>query len=749
MIRYHRDSLLWFIILLSLPVALLPAGNIIGDLNGDNQVNLPDLSVFSSQWLTSQDISLADLILWYPLDAESGSVVTDASGLGQNGVLTGGSWQPGNGKIGGALELDGVNDYIGFDYLLNPWYSKFSVFAWIKGGGANEVIITQLDAVGGGTGREWLQIDPSYGRLMTRLNNNGTPLTSTVVVTDGQWHHVGFSWDGARRRLYVDGVEVAADSSNIGNLQYCIGAMQIGIGKSLGDYSCFSGLIDDVRIYSRALSAEEIGMLAGPQLSDPSNADLDGINGVTLNDFYILSRNWRIGPKGEYRCIWADTWNASILNASQCQELITTCRSNNINAVIVEVRKVGDAYYHSNLEPRATNISGGSSFDPLGYLLQIAHDTSGGQKYIEVHAWFVAQRIAKSGTLNSGHVLSRHPEYTMLDKDSNPYDGTNLWLDPGHPGAVDHNVAVMLDCLSQYDIDGVNLDYIRYPGNTWGYNAESIRRFNQYYGKSGTPATGDPDFCDWRRECVTQQVKKIYVKSLKLKPSVVVTVDSTAWGSGYTNYYSSSPYAGVFQDWIGWLQLGIIDYNALMGYKVEALHPGQFAGWCNLSLANDYKRGSIISTGAYLQTDIQDGLDQLLYARSQGAAGLNIYDWGSEVNGSVSGETRSEFYSQLKAQVYPQWVDPPVHAWKAHPTTSIVEGNVTAAGSPLDHAWVAIDGLPDSAVVTDGSGWYAIMDVPPGNWSLRFMMSGYPDKIVPLTVTNAGQILSRNVDLGS
>ncbi len=453
---------------------------------------------------------------------------------------------------------------------------------------------------------------------------------------------------------------------------------------------------------------------------------------------------YRVGDTGprEYRVIWVDSWNAGILNASQVDDLVATCRANNINTIMPEIRKIGDAYYDSSIEPRATNISGGPSFDPLGYLLQVAHDTSGGKKRIEIHGWFVAQRIWTGGTLPPDHVLSQHPEYIMSDVDGNTsYNGKN-YLDPGHPDAVDHNVAVILDCMSKYNLDGVNLDYIRYPGSTWGYNPVSVARFNAVYGRSGQPDPDDPDWSDWRRECVSLEVRKIYVKMARIDPLVVLTTDTVQWGSSYDDFEASSAYAGVFQDWVGWLEDGIIDYNALMNY---ATSDSRFQGWTDLSLAHDGKRGSIIGIGAYLQTRVQDGMDQLLYARNAGAAGLNIYDWGSEVNSTS--ESRTDFYNALHAQVYPEWADPPDPVWKHHPTLGIFEGTVLAEGEPVDHAVVSLDGVPGQRTVSDGSGWYGLIDVPPGVYTLRFSRAPWPDRTARAVIGAGGEIVTIGVDL--
>ena len=472
--------------------------------------------------------------------------------------------------------------------------------------------------------------------------------------------------------------------------------------------------------------------------------DNNGGSGAYIADAVIL-RPASGEAAREYRVIWIDTWNTGILNATQCQDLINTCRANNINTIMPEVRKIGDAYYDSDLEPRATNISGGSTFDPLGYLIGLAHDTSGGKKRIEVHAWFVMQRISTSTTLPAGHVLLQHPEYVMYDSNGNEFANTTRYLDPGHPGAVDHNIAVILDCMSKYDIDGVNLDYIRYPeySGSWGYNPVSVARFNAYYGKSGQPATNDPDWAAWRRECVTLHVRKLYVKMAKMRPSVILTADTVNWGSNYTNatWPSSDAYARVYQDWVGWLEDGILDYNALMNYSTSM---SRFRGWTNLSLAHDHKRGSIIGIGAYLQSDIQNSMDQLLWARGQGPDGLNIYDWGSEVNNAP--QTRSQFYSALRTQVYPTWADPPPATWKTNPTAGIIEGTVTAGGSVVDHAAVSIDGLAGFATVSDGSGWYGLIDVPPGTYTLRYAKSPYTTRTRTVGVT-AGGILTQDVDL--
>ncbi|MHC4752616.1 MAG: LamG domain-containing protein, partial [Planctomycetota bacterium] len=162
----------------------------------------------------------------------------------------------------GALEFDGSYDLVSTGFVLNPAEGPFSVFVWIKGGEPGQVIISQAD--GTGQGSAWLCMEPSDGKLITMLMNPPfNSLESESIITDDQWHHIGLVYDidVLRRHLYVDGTEVAKDDTNVVGIP-SDGGLYFGIGKDLDATSCFSGLIDDVRIYNMALSAKEIEELA-------------------------------------------------------------------------------------------------------------------------------------------------------------------------------------------------------------------------------------------------------------------------------------------------------------------------------------------------------------------------------------------------------------------------------------------------------------------------------------------------------
>ena len=232
---------------------------------GDGKVDANDLEVLMRYW--QQEILPPELTAYWKLDESSGMMAADSIGV-NNGTLVGDPvWQPTDGKKDGALAFDGIDDYVSVDFVLNPLDGAFSVFAWIKGGAPRNVLISQVNDIGG-SGETWLGTEPVSGKLMTGLVPPPVgrfitqPLKSESVITDGQWHHIGFVWDGAYRSLYVDGVEVAKDATAQNPLKSATGGLYIGAGKTLDATSVFSGLIDDVRIYNVALSAEKIAALA-------------------------------------------------------------------------------------------------------------------------------------------------------------------------------------------------------------------------------------------------------------------------------------------------------------------------------------------------------------------------------------------------------------------------------------------------------------------------------------------------------
>jgi len=233
--------------------------------SGDGIVDIQDLVLLSEHLF--EEIYPVELLAYWKLDEAEGTIAYNSVGNNDGFLFGDPIWQPTEGKRGGSLELDGIDDHFISDFILSPIDGPFSVFTWIKGGAAGQVIVSQAD--GTGSGETWLGITASDGSLMTGLVPPPVgrflpqPLESQSVITDGQWHHVGFVWDGAYRCLYIDGTEIARDTKalTIAPLKHSNGGLYIGTSKTVGAGTFFSGLIDDIRIYNVALTTEEITAL--------------------------------------------------------------------------------------------------------------------------------------------------------------------------------------------------------------------------------------------------------------------------------------------------------------------------------------------------------------------------------------------------------------------------------------------------------------------------------------------------------
>jgi len=209
---------------------------------GDGVVDEKDLEVLMSHWGEEPG-----LIAQWKLDEASGTTAADSVGTCDSVLVGNPVWQPAGGKRAGALEFDGVDDYVEAPFVFDPASGPFSVRAWIKNGLPGQVLLSQAGGV------NWLMLTPS-GALATDLKQSGRqgkPLASTAMIADDVWHQIGFVWDGSNRILYVDGVEVARDKQ--ANLAGSTGGLHIGAGATLSPGTFWSGLIDEVRIYERAV----------------------------------------------------------------------------------------------------------------------------------------------------------------------------------------------------------------------------------------------------------------------------------------------------------------------------------------------------------------------------------------------------------------------------------------------------------------------------------------------------------------
>jgi len=213
---------------------------------GDGIVDVQDLLVLAEHLF--EELNDPTLVAHWALDETEGDIASDSANDNDGTVYGDPAWQPEGGIVDGALQLDGIDDYVNPPFVLNPADGKFSVFVWIKGGVPGQAVLSQAG------GANWLCSDSLEGNLMTELKGTGRGaaiLPSQTIITDDNWHRIGFVWDGSNKTLYVDDVAVAEDTQ--ANLAASENGLYIGTGKAMEPGSFWSGLIDDVRIYNRAV----------------------------------------------------------------------------------------------------------------------------------------------------------------------------------------------------------------------------------------------------------------------------------------------------------------------------------------------------------------------------------------------------------------------------------------------------------------------------------------------------------------
>jgi lysophospholipase L1-like esterase len=212
---------------------------------GDGIVDALDLEVLMSYWL--QEVLPVELVAYWKLDETEGMFAGDSVSESDAYIIGGATWQPDGGQVNGALQLDGVDGCVVTGPILNLADGPFSILAWIKGGAPGQVVVSQQGAA------NWLRAD-SEGNLKTELigtDRLASHLQSQTNITDGNWHRIGFVWDGLSRKLYVDGILAAEDTQD--SLKGSNSGIYIGCGKAMEAGTFWSGLIDDVRIYNRAV----------------------------------------------------------------------------------------------------------------------------------------------------------------------------------------------------------------------------------------------------------------------------------------------------------------------------------------------------------------------------------------------------------------------------------------------------------------------------------------------------------------
>ena len=275
---------------------------------------------------------------------------------------------------------------------------------------------------------------------------------------------------------------------------------------------------------------------------------------VMLTSLPVISQ-----PKYEIRATWLTTlggmdWprtkagNATGIQRQKKElcDILDCLKAANFNTVLLQTRLRGDMIYPSSIETFAESLTGytgrNPGYDPLAFAIEECH-----KRGMELHAWIVT---IPAGNTRQVKLLGRNSIVQKNRKICKLYKG-NWYLDPGNPETQEYLSRIVKEITSQYDIDGIHFDYIRYPEQADNFpDKDSYRR----YGKG-------KELRQWRRDNITDIVRRLYTDIKSIKPWVKVS-SSPIGKYRDTNRYPSrgwNAYHVVYQDAQKWLKEGIHD----------------------------------------------------------------------------------------------------------------------------------------------------------------------------------------------
>ena len=385
-------------------------------------------------------------------------------------------------------------------------------------------------------------------------------------------------------------------------------------------------------------------------------------------------------PKREFRGAWIATvgnidypTSKTLTNAQQQAEFIRLLDQHQqagINAVMVQIRTNGDAFYPSELAPWSEFLTGKQGkapepfYDPMAFMLGECR-----KRGIEFHAWFNPYRAVSNVmtvVLDPKHVAVKHPDWLLAF-------GNLRVLDPGNAEVIKHVTQVVMEVTNKYDIDGVHFDdyFYPYPATGVAFNDSAT------YAKN---ARGIANRADWRRDNVNILVKTIADSIKSVKPWVKFGISpfgiwqnkkaSQPLGSdtgGPQGTQSLQSYSDIYCDSRIWLQKGWIDYITPQLYWNTGFAIADYAvlmpWWAN----NSFDRHLYIGQAAYRI----NAVDNVTWQNpTQMPTQIRLNRANAKVQGSIFYNTNTlnknilGFRDSLVTKLYKTPSLMPIMAWK-------------------------------------------------------------------------------------
>ncbi len=271
----------------------------------------------------------------------------------------------------------------------------------------------------------------------------------------------------------------------------------------------------------------------------------------------------------EARTLWLDRGTiVNIKTKEQMSELFSKIADIGINIVYLETVNAGFSIYPSKITEQNPLTK---HKDPLKWAIDEAH-----KRNIQLHAWVWAFAVGNTRHNKiicmpedyKGPLLTRYPYLALKDYKGRLIEKKQheFWLDPANPMSQKLLLSLFKEIVKNYDVDGIQLDYIRYPfqshKSTVGYTIENVKKFKLYTGKNLLKLKDKTIWHEWKAQQVSNFVRKVSQQLRALKPKMKIS--AAVFVNSREHRIKT-----IQQDWQKWVDNGWIDILNPMIYSYD------------------------------------------------------------------------------------------------------------------------------------------------------------------------------------
>ncbi len=297
-----------------------------------------------------------------------------------------------------------------------------------------------------------------------------------------------------------------------------------------------------------------------------------------------LRESTPILPDDEIRALWVV--RDALVTPESVNRLIDFAVQTRTHMLFVQVRGRGDTWYRSGIDPPASALAAPlADFDPLAYLIILARRAG-----ISVHAWLNVFLVWSDTAASPppGHIVSRHPEWLLTDERGRRMDVVprsqwkksgieGYFVSPAVPEMRRHMANVVRELVQSYAVDGVHLDYIRYPNRTYSFDAAARSAFAVRWGVDPAELAGGDRGAlqDALGRAALALVDSLFTaQRISDVDSMVAAVHAARGGRALSAAVFADPLEATRekgQDWVKWVHNGWVDFVVPMAYNFPPL----------------------------------------------------------------------------------------------------------------------------------------------------------------------------------